>query len=126
MNISFKSLRRISFGKRQKDAGISIARTTRAWLVLFLGMLSLLGVGAIFATYMFYVATDTAHVIITDPVDTVHYQSADIDAALLRYDALRERFSVPVLPVASSTPASTSAAAPQKGAVATSTPIRVE
>ena len=128
MNISFKSVRHLGFGKRKKDTGISIARTTRAWLVLFFGMFFLLGISAVFATYMFYVATDTAHVVITNPVDTVHYQSGDIEAALLRYDALREHFSVPVLPGASTTPTSASSAPipSQKSTVATSTPVRVE
>ena len=126
MNISFKNLGHLTFRKKQKDSGISAARTTRAWLVLFFGMLVLLGVGAAFAAYMFYVATNTAHVVITDPVDTVHYQSADIQAALLRYDALRDRFSMPALPAASTTPVPIVTPAPQKNTVATSTPVRVE
>jgi hypothetical protein len=126
MNISFKNIRHLGFGKRQKDPGISITRTTRAWLVLLFGMFFLLGLGALFATYMFYVATNTANVVITNPVDTVHYQNSDIDAALLRYDALRERFSVPVLPIASTTPAPSPAPAAQKSVVATSTPVRVQ
>jgi len=126
MTISFKNLKALRFRKRQKDSGISLARATHAWLGLLFGMLLLLGGGAACAAYTFFVASDTNHVVITDPVDTVHYQSSDIAAALLRYDALREHFIFPSPVAATTTVAPVAVPSQQKDRVATSTPIRVE
>lgn len=126
MNISFKSLQHLGLRKTQKDGGISLARTTRAWLVLFLGVLVLLAGGAVFAAYMFVLGTDTARIIITNPVDTVHYQSADIKVALVRYDALRARFGIPVLVSTGTQDAPMVSSSSSAGTVATSTPVRVE
>ena len=126
MNISFKYLKGLGFRKKQKDAGISLARATHAWATLLFGMLVLLGVGAAGASYTFFVATDTNHVVITNPVDTVRYQSADITAALLRYDALREHFIFPSSAATTTTQSPAVLAPYPKDAVATSTPVRVE
>lgn len=126
MNISFKNLSRLSLRKKKKDTGISLARATRTWIVLLCGMFLLLCVGAVFGVYMFYMATDTARDVSADPVDTVRYQSADIDAALLRYDALRERFSVPAIPATSTPPTAAVLQPSSTSTVATSTPVRVE
>jgi|GEM_PF-6110896 hypothetical protein len=126
MNISLKNLKGFRFRKKQKDSGISLARATRGWLTLFFGMFALLGAGVLGAMYIFFVASNTNHVVITDPVDTVRYQSADIQAALLRYDALREHFIFPSLSSATMTQVSTPSSSHQKDTVATSTPVRVE
>lgn len=105
MNISFTGLKRFFKRTKQKDVGISLVRTRRNWHAMLVGGVCVILVGGGAASYEFLTVRNADSAVTIDPVETTRYRAADIEKALLRYDARKKEFeagkSIPtVVPVA--------------------------
>ena len=103
MSHSFSSLKHLGKRAKKKDAGISFARSNRAWYMLLIGVLIGVFIGGIVAGNEFVHIEGSNTILTINPVETTKYHDKEIKAVLVKYSALEKAFAMLAVATASTT-----------------------